>query len=247
MTSAHHRTADLLEKTRSFRGVRAGIVEFRSVLSGPSYRDSSVKRVISRPSNDTGMMKRLSGARWVLILGLYHPARSPEMDWWQGNNTPGNRRLTEITAQMSEWLFETMGLRAQSLPYQVEKGGLFQKDAAVLSGIGIVGRNNLLLHPDWGPRIRFRSMLVSGDLVPTQPVEGFDPCADCDRFCQSACPQNAFSQGRFNRDRCLIQMRKDESKPMRTHQRNKGGRENQIVRYCRECELACPIGLPDIA
>ena len=56
-----------------------------------------------------------------------------------------------------------MDVSAYPLPYHVKKGGLFLKDAAVLSGLGIIGKNNLLLHPAWGPRIRLRSILMDGD------------------------------------------------------------------------------------
>jgi len=237
MTSHRQRTADIIEKTRSFSGVTAGIVELREVLKGPSYQGSSVKNVITSPSNDTD-----TGARWVLVLGLYHPSTTPELDWWQEGNTPGNRRLMEITALMEQWLDETLDLRAQSLPYDVKKGSLFQKDAAVLSGIGIVGRNNLLLHPDWGPRIRFRSMLVSGDLVPTPPLEDFDPCATCSRPCQNACPQEAFARGIYIRDRCRRQMEADVARAVPGPHPDETGGAAQIVKYCRECELTCPIG-----
>ncbi|OEU84203.1 MAG: hypothetical protein BA873_15555 [Desulfobulbaceae bacterium C00003063] len=68
---------------------------------------------------------------------------------------------------MKKWLRKEHSLDSQPLPYNVEKGGLFLKDAAVISGLGIIGQNNLLFHPEWGSRIRLCSILIEGDLQPT--------------------------------------------------------------------------------
>ena len=32
----------------------------------------------------------------VLVIGLSHPVDKPELDWWDGNGTPGNRILIDI-------------------------------------------------------------------------------------------------------------------------------------------------------
>jgi epoxyqueuosine reductase len=37
------------------------------------------------------------------------------------------------------------------LPYKVEEGGMFLKDAATLAGLGIIGKNNLLITPEFEP------------------------------------------------------------------------------------------------
>ncbi|CAB5106559.1 hypothetical protein D3OALGB2SA_2166 [Olavius algarvensis associated proteobacterium Delta 3] len=242
MTSSSRRTADIIENTESSPGVRAGIVGLDDVLEGLSYRGASEINVTTCPTDDTFITPWLPGARWVLVLGLQHPADIPELDWWEGGNTRGNRRLMDITDALAGWLAENHGLDAQPLPYSVEKGGLFLKDAAVLSGLGIIGRNNLLIHPEWGPQIRFRAMLIAGDLLSTQPFEGFDPCSECDRFCQKACPQRAFARGRYIRDRCLVQMNMDVARSSPEQRHTKKEPIHPVIKYCRACELACPVG-----
>ncbi len=124
-------------------------------------------------------------AQTVLVLGLYHPEEDPRLDWWEHGDTRGNRRLRKISELLKQWLREEYDLNAYPLPYDVEKGGLFLKDAAVLAGIGIIGRNNLFLYPAWGPRIRLRSILLEGDLPTTEALDGFAPCETCDGFCQN--------------------------------------------------------------
>jgi epoxyqueuosine reductase len=108
----------------------------------------------------------------VLILGLNHPEKDPRLDYWERGDTWGNRRLRKLSELMKQWFREKYDLAARPLPYHVENGGLFLKDAAVLSGMGIIGQNNLLLHPEWGPRIRLRAILLEGGFQMTEALEG---------------------------------------------------------------------------
>ena len=175
----------------------------------------------------------------LLILALSHPQTASEMDWWDSRpgGTPGNRRLMDIQREMKVWLSEALGIRSQSLFYRIESGGVFLKDAAALAGIGVIGANNLLLTPTFGPQVRLRAMFLFAEIEPTRPLD-FDPCLHCERPCTSACPQDAFRNGTYQRVYCQIQMRIDESntKPL---PENSG---TEHVRYCRACELACPVG-----
>ena len=170
----------------------------------------------------------------------------PRLDWWERGNTLGNRRLMDISESLKLWLWKEHGRDSLPLPYHVEKGGLFLKDAAVFSGLGIIGRNNLLLHPEWGPRIRLRSLLVEGDLQPTEPLEGFSPCETCDGFCQEACPVNAFPRGNYIRSICRIQIKADVENKVASGESDEGGSPILVIKYCRACELACPVGVSQI-
>jgi epoxyqueuosine reductase len=143
---------------------------------------------------------------------------------------------------LTRWLQEEHAIDAQPLPYHMEKGGLFLKDAAVLSGIGIIGRSNLLLYPDWGPRIRLRSILLPGDLQPTQPLEGFSPCEAWEGFCQKACPMKAFPEGKYSRSICSRQMNIDVANTVPDEEIAENGKRHPVIKYCRACELSCPVG-----
>jgi epoxyqueuosine reductase len=99
---------------------------------------------------------------------------------------------------------------AHLLPYHVEKGGIFLKDAAVLAGLGTIGMNNLLITPEFGPRVRLRALFLDAELAPTGPTD-FAPCAGCDMPCRSACPQEAFKSGSYRKALCSEQMKTDEA------------------------------------
>ena len=242
MASGSTLTGQIIAKARSFRGIRAAMARLSEVLAAPSYgTDAERSRTWFRCTEETGFM-RPPEAGSVMMLGLKHPQDSPELDWWIGGNTEGNRRLIHIAATLKRWLRREHALEALSLPYRREKGGVFLKDAAVIAGLGIIGKNNLLLHPEWGPRIRLRAILLDADLRPTPPIKIFDPCSTCEKFCHSACPQKAFQKETYHPSACLVQMKEDLARKAPGKDNHNNGKPAAFIKYCRACEFACPIG-----
>jgi epoxyqueuosine reductase len=45
----------------------------------------------------------------------------PELDWWDGKGTPGNRILVRINEKLSEWIENTFSVKTYKLPYFVEQ------------------------------------------------------------------------------------------------------------------------------
>jgi epoxyqueuosine reductase len=60
-----------------------------------------------------------------------------------------------------------------------------------MAGLGSIGKNNMLITPEYGPRVRFRVLLLNKEAEPTGPREFF-PCEDCTQPCRMTCPVNAF-------------------------------------------------------
>jgi epoxyqueuosine reductase len=190
----------------------------------------------------------------VLVIGLSHPEDKPELDWWDGKGTPGNRILIDIIKRTSQQIENDLKVKTHKLHYYVEKGGIFLKDAAVLAGLGCIGKNNMLITPSRGPRIRLRALFIDAEIHPTGPI-AFDPCAGCKVFCRRVCPEKAmdgkapifesmeFSErlpgrdGTYNREICNVRMEKDVAESTR----NNDGRE-PTIKYCRKCEFVCPVG-----
>jgi len=180
-------------------------------------------------------------AKSVLILALNHKETEPELDWWDGNKgSPGNRRLINVAKSLIEWLKKEFNLNAHDLPYHVEKGGIFLKDAAVLAGLGTIGMNNLLITPEFGPRVRFRALVVDVGLESTCPID-FAPCESCDMHCRQVCPQKAFRSGSYSRTFCNEQMEIDRATRVIVKEEKKD-LPSEYIKYCRACELACPVG-----
>jgi epoxyqueuosine reductase len=183
-------------------------------------------------------------AKAVLVLALEHPSDRPELDWWGEaipGFTPGNRILIRISKKLQKWLKDIHDINAEPLPYPVERGGIFLKDAAALAGLGIIGKNNLLVTPEYGPRIRLRALFLDKVMEPTGPID-FSPCEKCDRPCFAACPENAFSSGPYAVNSCEPEMRRNRAHLIEVAGDVVGmGSSCAVQKFCRSCELACPV------
>jgi len=79
------------------------------------------------------------------------------------------------------------------------------RHAAYCAGLGNFGVNNMLLTPEYGPRVRFASVLTTAEL-PADPVLEDPLCVRCMR-CVRICPVHAVSeenypQGRTDKTAC---------------------------------------------
>ena len=109
----------------------------------------------------------------------------------------------------------------------------------------------MLIHPLYGPRIRLRALCLNAK-IPATGIIDFDPCADCNVDCRKVCPENAMEQkmpifnsgfsenlpardGYYSREFCNQKMEKDASK-------NSMNNGQSVIKYCRKCEFACPVG-----
>ncbi len=208
----------------------AGVVRAADLWRSPSHQRLQPPRAVPDKQGS------------FIVIALEHPQNRPSIDWWDGNQgTAGNRKLIRMAKKLETWMKKNLGLTARMLPYHFRQSGVFLKDAAVLAGLGVIGRNNLVITPRFGPRVRFKALHVSSNLSPGTPI-AFRPCESCAVYCLNACPQNAFVSGAFNSQQCLKQMRLDESRSTPMEIPGVIGRWRMCIQYCRACELACPVG-----
>mgnify|MGYP001826822100 CR=1 FL=1 len=240
MTNDHQLAEELIAEAEKWDDIRAGIAAIDGVLDGPSFRVSDVGSWENNHVEKTTPW--LPNAGSLLVLAMHHPENNPRLDWFDRGNTAGNRRMTKISEELVAWLFGIHGVRAQPLAYQVEKGGVYLKDAAVFAGLGLLGKNNLLLDRKWGPRVRLRAVLIEGRLPSTGPLENFDPCHRCAMPCRKACPENAFAQRKYDRQLCIKRLESDRAQPIESGQTDSEGFPILVTDWCRRCELACPVG-----
>ena len=188
--------------------------------------------------------KWLEEYKSVLVWALTHPISEPALDWWSmkvPGFTPGNRIMRSQSKQLRVWLGEEMGIQALSLPYQIEFGGTFLKDSAALAGLGIIGKHNLLVTPEFGTRVRLRGIFIEKELEPTGPLD-FDPCSTCDMPCHQVCPREAFQSGSFERALCKQENDyRDANKEILDGSIMGIDEPSEVSKPCRFCELACPV------
>ena len=231
---------ELIAKAEKREGVQGRIADIADVLNSPSYKAAGGEQWQDNHAEQA--ISWLPNARSLLILAMHHPKENPELDWFDRGNTSGNRWLTKISNELVEWLYDRHDIKAQALPYQVEKGGVYLKDAACLAGLGIIGKNNLLIHPKWGAQVRLRSVLIHNSLPPNLPLEDFNPCYQCPMPCRKACPENAFAQEKYHRPSCMIQLESDRANQIESGREDAEGAPHLVTAWCRRCEFACPVG-----
>lgn len=258
----------IVNKALSLGASLAGVADVDLLKKSPSH-DIYAKL---EPNQGTGSRDFVEGvepgvvkwpplAKSALVIALAHNEAAPEMDWWieqdDDRESPGCETLQEILGSLAEWVHAEFGFATHALPYHLERGGIFFKDSGVLAGLGSIGKNNLLVTPQYGPRVRVWPLLIDAELKPTGPVI-YDPCDGCHEPCRKACPRNAFGEpahspidmgmitlpgknGYYARAKCKIETEKNVADKASI---KLDGHEDRVVaiKFCRSCELSCPVG-----
>ena len=255
----------IIEKAKELGACSAGIADVKALKQSPSHliypQIGGYKSFLdNQVPRDDGEVSWPQFAKSAIVVAVEHPEDKPELDWWQSGlkgGTLGNQMLISIIARLSEWLRKETNFEVKGLPYYIVQGGIFLKDAAVMAGLGCIGKNNMLVTPEFGPRVRLRAALI-GAKLPVTGSSNFDPCQDCDMPCRHVCPQKAFKRkihidnplglnelpgrtGIYSRPLCKNQMEIDRENASGAEARKKGGTE-LVVKCCRLCETSCPVG-----
>jgi len=118
-------------------------------------------------------------------------------------------------------------------------GALLEKSLAQMAGLGRMGKNTLLIHPEFGSMFTIGSLLLKTPL-PERKAHPFprDPCGGCSR-CLEACPTGAFESAfLLDARRCLsyltIERPDDDGKGLR---KSSG---DPWLFGCDRCQEVCP-------
>jgi len=105
------------------------------------------------------------------------------------------------TAKQDQVVTNINNAASQMIDWQRQLGHISHKHVAVAAGLGWIGRNNLLVHPQFGCRVRYNTVLTYMVLVPDGPMA--IGCGDC-RACVASCPASAIrdEQADFDHQGC---------------------------------------------
>ncbi len=149
--------------------------------------------------------------RSVLVIGLPVPLpvleTSPSI-WYREQYLVINSLLDQYTYRLAEFL-NRQGYPSVFVPRDgygsidvlIENPVAFfsHRHAAYLAGLGTFGVNNMLLTPEYGPRVRFGSVFTSADLPAGRPVITDPLCTRCMQ-CVRHCPSSALQPGEYPGD-----------------------------------------------
>lgn len=81
------------------------------------------------------------------------------------------------------------------------RGILSLKHSGALAGLGVIGKNTLLVNYQYGNMIWLGAVLVAADLEP-DPMASYKVCPDKCRICLKSCPQNALDGTTIDQKLC---------------------------------------------
>jgi len=133
----------------------------------------------------------LPGARSVVCLALNYYQGEPADPSWQPVARYAWGRdyhdvITPRLKRLAAHLAEASGARSKAY---VDTGPVLERDLAARAGLGWIGKNSLLLHPDLGSWFLIGVLLTTAALDHDEPLP--DRCGSC-RACLDACPTEAF-------------------------------------------------------
>ncbi len=134
------------------------------------------------------------------------------------------RRLKLIQAEL-----DTLNIKST---YQVDKGFIDERFAALAAGLGYLGHNQFLIHPRYGTHLYLGVLLLDAPLT-TTPYEQ-DSCGSC-RKCIDACPTQALSKATFHVHRCLSNLSQAKAEIDMPHLK-----KFNYLFGCDICQDVCP-------
>ncbi len=184
----------------------------------------------------------LPGAKTVIVCARRIPSGTLE-----GPATAYHRSMQmvhvqlDFTAGQVALYLEQNGGRAVPVPadepyahWEAERsygrGDLSHKHAAQAAGLGRLGKNSLLITPQFGNRVHLVSVVTDLDLSP-DPVLDWEPCPRGCILCQKACPAGAIGADQ-QVDQALCRASILERLP-----------KGILIESCRLCRKACPAGV----
>jgi len=113
--------------------------------------------------------------------------------------------------------------------------GAHRKEAAVRAGLGVLGKHNLIINPEFGSWVAYQSIVTDAILEPDAPLATQDVCHNC-QLCLQACPTGAlYEPRRLDPQRCVTALL--TSREIAPDQRPK---IESYILGCDACQEACP-------
>jgi epoxyqueuosine reductase len=139
----------------------------------------------------------------VVLEGIVdHPTRTYQYHYRQVNIL-----LDQIGLRIASHI-QDLGFKAFPVPssqivdWEGLAGHVSHRAIGRLAGHGWIGKNNLLVNPRYGARLRYATVLTDLGLPFDTPLEG--DCGSCER-CRIACPGGAIGEDHsaFDLDKCI--------------------------------------------
>ena len=146
--------------------------------------------------------------------------------------------MTDYHTTIKQMLFDLSARMKELAPSLsgrcfVDSAPIFEKRYAVEAGLGWIGRQSLLVTPEYG------TFVLLGEIVVTEECDSYDVplvsvgCGEC-RRCEEACPNSAVKERHIDTSRCIS---------CATIEREGEGEKAPLHGWifgCDECQTVCP-------
>jgi epoxyqueuosine reductase len=194
----------------------------------------------------TDPAKLLPGAKTVIVVGLnYKPPKQKAEDGKQHTVPMGRVTafaqyddyhpfIKKLLRRLADFI---TSITCPSMQFKicVDSSPLLERALAVRAGLGIIGKNRMLVNPRIGPQIFLGEIITNIELEPDKPLT--ESCPGCGK-CVAACPTGALKvDGSFDATKCISYMTIEANTDVPADLAPKIG--NHLF-GCAECLLACP-------
>lgn len=161
-----------------------------------------------------GLAAELSHLPTAISLAIIQPLQSDQVNLAGGKSIYNhqcqeiNQALEDIERDLVKML-RLAGWRALAIPpdsNQISSSFIAKlyplfphKTAATCAGLGWIGKNGLLVNPQYGTRLSWATVLTDAPLVVNPEPSLFSRCGKC-RRCVDACPAGALSGADWSRE-----------------------------------------------
>lgn len=188
--------------------------EIREFILSLGVDDVGIARAgdYNSPKSDP-VAKFLPEARSIIVLAFRVPSSCESPSWSAALNGYLDLGAFARSAsyRIARFLESRYGATVASMPiafpfeFRYDRRAVAefsQRHAAAAAGLGSFGRHNLVVHPRFGTRVNFASIVTDLELAPT-PKSGEDFCLHCN-LCVENCPGRALDEeGRTDVMKCM--------------------------------------------
>lgn len=177
----------------------------------------------------------------AIVMGIemdWHGIIESPRPWASAATALAYSQMAELSASLAKYI-RSLGYEAipcgndttQSIPLAID------------AGLGELGRNGLMLSPEYGPRQRLCKVLTNLPLIPDKPIDfGIRKYCETCHACAAACPANAIRREDRTTETTSISNRPGILRwPVNVSQCYLFWRENGVD--CSNCVAACPWAL----